>query len=82
MTDEKLDLAQEANEKLRSSMELRALVELATQATKGAVCFLYSTQDRDLTSKTPILYVFEGGKEPMTVEAASEWLQQITREAT
>ncbi len=56
-------------------------MELATQATKGAVYFLYSTQERDLTSKNPILYVFEGGEEPMTLEAASEWLQQITRDA-
>jgi hypothetical protein len=70
------EAAFEANERLRSSMELRALVHLATQATKGQVFFQYSTVVED-----EIHYMFEGAEKPMDVEAASEWLQKLTREA-
>lgn len=71
-----LEEAREANEKLRSSMELRALVEIATEATQGDVYFVYSSQP-----KSTVLYLFAGNDKLMTVDEASEWLQQVTRDA-
>lgn len=70
-----MEEAREANDKLRSSMELRALVEIATEATKGEVYFLYSTQPKDT-----VLYTFAGSG-PLPAEKASEWLRKVTREA-
>lgn len=68
--------ALEANELLRSSMELRALVHIATKATKGGTWFLYST-----VVEGKVHYMFEGAEKPMDVDTAAEWLQKITREA-
>lgn len=71
-----LEEALEANELLRSSMELRALVHIATKATKGGTWFLYSTVEEG-----EVHYMFEGAERPMDVDTAAEWLQKLTREA-